>query len=87
MFLIHFPPTKFDSLSEGIDFSCNLTRARFEELCMDYFRNRRNDSYSFQLNKAKVVLVGAINFNQFPPNALVKRRMPMFSDGSFFGCC
>jgi heat shock 70kDa protein 1/2/6/8 len=28
-----------DSLYEGIDFSCTLTRAKFEELCMSYFKN------------------------------------------------
>merc|ERR1712182_67754 len=27
------------SLFDGIDYSCSLSRARFEELCMDYFRN------------------------------------------------
>merc|ERR1712072_14691 len=30
---------EIDSLFEGIDFTCTLSRARFEELCMDYFRN------------------------------------------------
>jgi L1 cell adhesion molecule like protein len=30
---------EIDSLYEGIDFSVTLSRARFEELCMDYFRN------------------------------------------------
>merc|ERR1711937_2080 len=30
---------EIDSLFDGIDFSCTLSRARFEELCMDYFRN------------------------------------------------
>ena len=30
---------EIDSLLEGIDHSCSLSRARFEELCMDYFRN------------------------------------------------
>merc|ERR1712224_881875 len=30
---------EIDSLFEGIDFSCSLSRARFEELNMDYFRN------------------------------------------------
>merc|ERR1711865_412929 len=30
---------EIDSLFDGIDYSCNLSRARFEELCMDYFRN------------------------------------------------
>mmetsp|Transcript_27619 Transcript_27619/g.51814 ORF Transcript_27619/g.51814 Transcript_27619/m.51814 type:complete len:648 (+) Transcript_27619:72-2015(+) len=30
---------EIDSLFEGIDYSCSLSRARFEELCMDYFRN------------------------------------------------
>ena len=29
---------EIDSLFEGIDFYANITRARFEELCMDYFR-------------------------------------------------
>merc|ERR1711865_287541 len=30
---------EIDSLCDGIDFSCSLSRARFEELNMDYFRN------------------------------------------------
>ncbi|XP_055389113.1 LOW QUALITY PROTEIN: heat shock 70 kDa protein-like [Condylostylus longicornis] len=29
---------EIDSLYEGIDYSATLSRARFEELCMDYFR-------------------------------------------------
>eukprot|EP00746_Dinoflagellata_sp_MGD_P167949 gnl/MRDRNA2_/MRDRNA2_98973_c0_seq1.p1 gnl/MRDRNA2_/MRDRNA2_98973_c0~~gnl/MRDRNA2_/MRDRNA2_98973_c0_seq1.p1 ORF type:complete len:676 (+),score=170.54 gnl/MRDRNA2_/MRDRNA2_98973_c0_seq1:50-2077(+) len=28
-----------DSLHEGVDFSCRISRAKFEELCMDYFKN------------------------------------------------
>ncbi|KAF4651605.1 70-kilodalton heat shock protein [Perkinsus chesapeaki] len=30
---------EIDSLYEGIDYNCTLSRARFEELCMDLFRN------------------------------------------------
>lgn len=30
---------EIDSLFEGIDYSVSLSRARFEELCIDYFRN------------------------------------------------
>merc|ERR1740117_1622431 len=30
---------EIDSLFEGIDFTTNITRARFEDLCGDYFRN------------------------------------------------
>ena len=30
---------EIDSLVDGIDYSCALSRARFEELCMDYFRS------------------------------------------------
>jgi len=30
---------EIDSLYEGIDFSSSITRARFEDLCGDYFRN------------------------------------------------
>jgi len=30
---------EIDSLFEGIDFHSSITRARFEDLCMDYFRN------------------------------------------------
>ena len=30
---------EIDSLLDGIDYSCSLSRARFEELCMDYFRS------------------------------------------------
>jgi molecular chaperone DnaK (HSP70) len=32
---------EIDSLFDGIDHSCTLSRARFDELCMDYFRNSR----------------------------------------------
>jgi heat shock protein 1/8 len=30
---------EIDSLHEGIDFNTSITRARFEDLCADYFRN------------------------------------------------
>merc|ERR1711970_1147104 len=30
---------EIDSLFDGIDYNCSVSRARFEELCMDYFRN------------------------------------------------
>jgi L1 cell adhesion molecule like protein len=30
---------EIDSLFDGIDYTCSLSRARFEELCMDYFRS------------------------------------------------
>lgn len=30
---------EIDSLAEGIDFNSSITRARFEDLCGDYFRN------------------------------------------------
>lgn len=30
---------EIDSLFEGIDFNSSITRARFEDLCGDYFRN------------------------------------------------
>ena len=29
---------EIDSLFDGVDYSCTITRARFEELCMDLFR-------------------------------------------------
>lgn len=29
---------EIDSLFDGIDYTCNITRARFEELCMDVFK-------------------------------------------------
>lgn len=30
---------EIDSLFEGVDFNSTITRARFEDLCMDYFKN------------------------------------------------
>jgi heat shock 70kDa protein 1/2/6/8 len=33
---------EIDSLFEGIDYNSTVTRARFEELCMDYFRATMN---------------------------------------------
>jgi heat shock protein 1/8 len=32
---------EIESLWEGIDYSCLLSRVRFKELCRDYFRNSR----------------------------------------------
>lgn len=56
---------EIDSLFEGIDFSCTLSRARFEELCMDYFRNSMGpcekclqDSGIDKKNVHEIVLVG-----------------------------
>lgn len=54
-----------DSLYEGIDFVANITRARFEELCMEYFR-KCMDTVEKALQDAKlskgdideIVLVG-----------------------------
>ncbi|KAF4697520.1 70-kilodalton heat shock protein [Perkinsus olseni] len=56
---------EIDSLFEGIDYNCTLSRARFEELCMDYFRNSMGpvekclrDSGIDKRNVHEVVLVG-----------------------------
>merc|ERR1712025_892558 len=56
---------EIDSLFDGIDYNCNLSRARFEELCMDYFRNALGpvekalrDSGVDKKNVHEVVLVG-----------------------------
>merc|ERR1711896_43587 len=49
----------------GVDYTCSLSRARFEELCMDYFRNSMGpvekcmrDSGIDKKNVHEVVLVG-----------------------------
>merc|ERR1711868_244268 len=56
---------EIDSLFDGIDFSCSMGRARFEELNMDYFRNSMGpvekcmrDSGIDKRNVHEVVLVG-----------------------------
>merc|ERR1712205_234677 len=56
---------EIDSLFDGIDFSCSLSRARFEELNMDYFRNSMGpvekcmrDSGIDKKGVQEVVLVG-----------------------------
>ena len=56
---------EIDSLFEGIDFFSTITRARFEELCMDLFRNTMEPVEKVlkdsQISKSKVdeiVLVG-----------------------------
>ncbi|EER06446.1 heat shock protein 70, putative [Perkinsus marinus ATCC 50983] len=56
---------EIDSLFEGIDYNCTLSRARFEELCMDYFRNTMGpvekvlkDSGIDKKSVNEVVLVG-----------------------------
>jgi len=56
---------EIDSLFEGIDFSSTLSRARFEELNMDYFRNAMGpvekalrDSGIDKKNVHEIVLVG-----------------------------
>merc|ERR1712217_598116 len=56
---------EIDSLFDGIDYSCTLSRARFEELNMDYFRNSMGpvekclqDSGIDKRSVHEVVLVG-----------------------------
>merc|ERR1711964_723615 len=56
---------EIDSLFDGIDFSCSLSRARFEELNMDYFRNSMGpvekvlrDSNTDKKSVDEIVLVG-----------------------------
>merc|ERR1711862_472837 len=56
---------EIDSLFDGIDYSCSLSRARFEELNMDYFRNSMGpvekcmrDSGIDKKNVHEMVLVG-----------------------------
>ena len=56
---------EIDSLYEGIDFYTSLTRARFEELCQDLFRNTLEpvekvllDSGIDKANVHEIVLVG-----------------------------
>merc|ERR1712048_119126 len=56
---------EIDSLFDGIDYSCSLSRARFEELNMDYFRNSMGpvekclrDSGIDKRNVHEIVLVG-----------------------------
>merc|ERR1719231_1557468 len=56
---------EIDSLFDGVDFSCTISRARFEELNMDYFRNSMGpvekcmrDSGIDKRNVHDVVLVG-----------------------------
>ena len=57
--------TEIDSLFEGIDYGCSPFCARFEDLCMDYFRNSmgpveecRKDSCIEKKNVHDVVLMG-----------------------------
>merc|ERR1719158_856505 len=56
---------EIDSLFDGIDFSASISRARFEELNMDYFRNSMGpvekglrDSGIDKKNVHEIVLVG-----------------------------
>jgi len=56
---------EIDSLFDGIDFSMTITRARFEDLCADYFRNCLQpvekvlqDSHISKSKVDEVVLVG-----------------------------
>jgi len=56
---------EIDSLFEGIDFQSNITRARFEDLCGDYFRNCLHpvekvmrDSGTSKKEVNEIVLVG-----------------------------
>merc|ERR1712159_51867 len=56
---------EIDSLFDGIDFTCTISRARFEEMNMDYFRNSMGpvekclkDSGIDKRNVHEVVMVG-----------------------------
>ena len=73
---------EIDSLAEGVDFSCNISRAKFEELCMDYFKGSMapvekvlKDSGIKKTAVTEVVLVGG------------STRIPAIQDAvkNFFG--
>ena len=71
---------EIDSLLDGIDFSCSLSRARFEVLNMDYFRNSMGpvqkcmrDSGIDQKGVHEVVLVGGSTRIPKVCNSLHKR--------------
>ena len=56
---------EIDSLVDGIDFNSTITRARFEDLCADYFRNCLKpvekvlkDSGTSKAEVSEIVLVG-----------------------------
>eukprot|EP01066_Platyproteum_vivax_P017267 Platyproteum_vivax@DN7333_c0_g1_i2.p1 len=56
---------EIDSLFDGIDYTCTISRARFEEMCMDYFRGTLTpvekvlkDSGIDKRSVTEVVLVG-----------------------------
>ncbi len=56
---------EIDSLFEGVDYSVSISRARFEELCIDYFRNSMGpvekvlrDSAMDKKSVHEIVLVG-----------------------------
>ena len=56
---------EIDSLFDGVDFNSTITRARFEDLCMDYFKKCMNpveevlrDSKISKGGVDEVVLVG-----------------------------
>ena len=76
---------EIDSLFEGIDYSCSLSRARFEELCMDYFRNSMGpvekclkDSGIDKKSVHDVVLVGG--------STRIPKVQAMIQDKFWAGC-
>ena len=76
---------EIDSLFEGIDYSCSLSRARFEELCMDYFRNSMGpvekclkDSGIDKKSVHDVVLVGG--------STRIPKVQAMIQDEFWAGC-
>jgi hypothetical protein len=66
-----------DSLFDGIDFSSVITRARFEELNMEYFRNCEISPIHFTHNSVQVWLL-SLGFLKMP-RLLVNRSMKLFS--------
>ena len=54
---------EIDSLFEGVDFNTSITRARFEELCMDMFRKCMDPV-------EKVLRVSSLSSSQYPEKVL-----------------
>merc|ERR1719263_245590 len=49
---------EIDSLFDGVDFNSTITRARFEDLCMDYVEKVLRDAKIAKGGVDEVVLVG-----------------------------
>ena len=73
---------EIDSLFDGIDYNATITRARFEDLCMDQFKKCMDPVEQEKIDGLMLALDGTENKNKLGANAILGVSMAVCKAGA-----